>query len=282
MKIAVLSGKGGTGKTFISTNMALAVENCSYVDCDVEEPNGFLFLKPRLIEKVPVYVEVPKFDLDKCVGCRACVSFCNFNALAFIKGKPKVFPEVCHSCLGCKLVCQSAAIDFMKRPIGSIEKGLSSTVETYTGILNNDEATGVEIIRKLLKLTADTEKLVIYDCPPGSACSVMESIKTADYCLLVAEPTAFGVQNLSLVTKLAKMFKKPCAIVINKALDDNRLVEDFASRENIDILLKIPFDKEIGSKNSNGEPSVSNKKIKDMFSSLYKRILSNYKESGTK
>lgn len=277
MKIAVLSGKGGTGKTFVSTNLSSAVLNCTYVDCDIEEPNGFLFLKPKIIDKKKVYVDVPEIDFSKCIGCRKCVSFCKFNALAFIKGAPKVFPEICHSCGGCKIACKSDAISYSKRPIGVIEFGKSSKLKTLTGILNNDEATGVPIIKELLSY-ADADENVIIDCPPGSACSVMESIKTCDCCLLIAEPTAFGVENLKLVAKLAKMFGKPCSIVINKYMDDNDIIENFAKKNNIDIILKIPFDEDIGSLNSQGKLAIENECFKNKFLSLYEEIVSSYEK----
>jgi MinD superfamily P-loop ATPase len=216
MKIAVLSGKGGTGKTFVSVNLASSVPESVYVDCDVEEPNGHLFFKPKEVEERKISVKIPVIDHKKCDGCRACIEFCRFNALAFVGGKVKVFNEVCHSCGGCKLVCPKEAITEIDKVIGEVQKGVSGNNIVYTGILKIGEVSGVPIIKELLEENKNTEAEVFIDCPPGSACVVMESIKDADYCVLVAEPTAFGLHNLNLVYELVKIFKKPYGVIINK------------------------------------------------------------------
>lgn len=265
MRIAVLSGKGGTGKTFVSVNMAYAKGKSVYIDCDVEEPNGRLFLKPhlKLLEKVNVMV--PAVDAQKCTGCRKCVDFCKFNALAYIKNKLLIFQELCHACKGCVMLCPENAISDVRRYIGYIEQGISKEVEVRTGILNTGESTGVPIIRKLLS-NLPLDGTVIIDCPPGSACSVMESIKGADYCLLVAEPTVFGIHNLDMVYNLVKLFKKPHALVVNKEMagrsetqncspcnmGDQSLIEKYCMEHEIEIIASIPYDAELGLANSKG------------------------------
>ncbi|ADU26149.1 4Fe-4S binding protein [Ethanoligenens harbinense] len=272
MRIAVLSGKGGTGKTFVSSNLAAAIQDFTYLDCDVEEPNGHLFLKPKVMNAWTVSVPVPEFDAEKCSGCRKCVEFCRYHALAFIKGKPRLFPEICHSCGGCSLLCPSGAITETERAIGVIEKGNAEGVAVFTGTLQNGEATGVPIIRKLIR-SAPTTGNVIIDCPPGSACAVMESIVNADYCLLVAEPTRFGLHNLSLVTQLVQLFQKQCGIVVNKAVGAEDLIEQFASTQHIPVLCKIPYDAHLGALNAEGMLAVKEERYKKLFVNLYHRIL---------
>ncbi|MGE4354531.1 MAG: 4Fe-4S binding protein, partial [Oscillospiraceae bacterium] len=198
--VAVLSGKGGTGKTLVSVNLASAAGKAVYIDCDVEEPNGHLFFKPEVSSEEDVTVKIPVVDENRCSGCRKCVDFCKFNALAFIKNKPFLFEEVCHSCGGCALLCPEKAISEKETVIGKVRKGLSLGVAVATGIMNTGQASGIPIIKRLLSEIPSADAVPVFiDCPPGSACIVMESIKDADYCILVAEPTIFGVHNLSMV-----------------------------------------------------------------------------------
>ena len=273
MRIAVLSGKGGTGKTFVSVNLSCTAEKAVYVDCDVEEPNGHLFLKPARIAGTPVTVMVPAVDMNKCTGCRKCVDFCKYNALALVTGKLLIFHEVCHSCGGCVLFCPTKAIAEKERRIGTIEEGRSGGVTVLTGCLDTGEVSGVPIIKGLMKKLPREGNIVI-DCPPGSACIVMESIKDADYCVLVAEPTLFGVHNLGMVYELVKLFNKPFGVVLNKCLDEENPAEKFCFENNIMILCRIPFDNELGTLNSNAEIAVNkDKKYRDMFSSLLKTVL---------
>lgn len=252
MKIAVLSGKGGTGKTLVSVNLAVAAVDAAYVDCDVEEPNGHLFLKPQKLETTQVTVPVPEVDEALCNGCRVCVDFCKFNALAFIKNKPVLFPEVCHSCGGCVKLCPQKAMTEKPKEVGYVQQGISGRVRFYGGTMKTGETSGVPILRELFRLTAKEEGLSVYDCPPGSACMVMESIKDADYCVLVAEPTIFGSHNLSLVHELVKVFKKKFGVVLNKCTEGENPSETFCSENGITILGKIPLDYELGALNSEG------------------------------
>lgn len=283
MNIAVLSGKGGTGKTLVSVNLAAAATSSTYIDCDVEEPNGHLFFKPEGVKEESVTVPIPKADENLCVGCRKCVEFCNFNALAYIKDKLIVFDEVCHSCGGCMLVCPEKALTETEKVIGKIVKGISDEVSVHTGILNIGEASGVPIINRLLsEHKAEANQLTVIDCPPGSACVVMESIKDADYCVLVAEPTLFGVHNLNMVYELVTLFNKPFGVVLNKCLDGANPAEQFCIEKNIKILERIPFDSELGSLNSNAEIAVrKNEKYRKLFSSLLDTVLKEVRYEAT-
>ena len=274
MRIAVLSGKGGTGKTLVSVNLAAIAKTSTYIDCDVEEPNGHLFFKPESVQEEEISVKIPKVNDEICNGCRKCVDFCKFNALAYIKDKLIVFDDVCHSCGGCILVCPEKVLTEKEKVIGKVRKGVSSQVTVWTGILNTGEATGIPIIKKLLvKESSEANKQIFIDCPPGSACIVMESIKDADYCVLVAEPTVFGVHNLNMVYELVKLFNKSFGVVLNKCLEDENPAEKFCLEKNIKILGRIPFDNELGTLNSNAEIAVNkNEKYRELFSSLLKAV----------
>ena len=287
MNIAVLSGKGGTGKTLLSVNMAATSKSATYIDCDVEEPNGYLFFKPEEIVEENVSVKIPEVDKELCSGCRKCVDFCKFNALAFIKKAPIVFGDICHSCGGCSLLCPENAITEKDKVIGKIEKGKSQGIDVYTGILNTGEVSGVPIIEKLLEENRKSssngevsnniegnERLSIIDCPPGSACIVMESIKDADFCVLVAEPTAFGAHNLEMVYELVSLFGKPFGVVLNKCLDGENPSEEFCKEKGIKILGRVPFEKELGELNSNAKIAA---RESERYNKLFKNILETVK-----
>lgn len=271
--IAVLSGKGGTGKTLVSVNLAAAADEAVYIDCDVEEPNGHLFFKPEDIKEEEIKIKIPTVDKQKCNGCRACVDFCKFNALAYVAGNLIVFDDVCHSCGGCVLLCPQKALAEREKVIGKVQRGSSDNVKVYTGILNTGEASGVPIIKNLLRDIDKEDELTFIDCPPGSACIVMESIKDADYCILVAEPTLFGVHNLQMVYELVKLFNKPCGVVLNKCLETLNPSEEFCIQNDIQIIGKIPFESELGILNSNAQIAVrESEKYCKMFSSLLDKL----------
>ena len=273
MRIAVLSGKGGTGKTLVSVNLAASAKKAAYIDCDVEEPNGHLFFKPQGVKERAVTVKIPQVENSLCDGCRKCVDFCNFNALAHIKDKLIIFEEICHSCGGCVLVCPRKALSEKEKAIGKVQIGTSENVTIFTGILNTGEASGVPIIKQLLFEDKPKSDIEIIDCPPGSACIVMESIKDADFCVLVAEPTLFGMHNLNMVYELVKLFNKPFAVVLNKCIEGRNPSEQFCLDNNIKILCKIPFDNELGTINSKAKIAVrENEKYNALFSSLLTKI----------
>ncbi|MFZ7134181.1 MAG: 4Fe-4S binding protein [Eubacteriales bacterium] len=280
MKIAVLSGKGGTGKTIISVNLASMIEGSTYIDCDVEEPSGHLFFKPKSIQGEEITFRIPFVKEELCVGCRACVDFCKYNALAYIN-KLIVFEEVCHSCGGCMIFCPQEAIGEKEKKVGVILKGYSENINIITGMLNTGEQSGIPIIKKMLEHSS-MDGLTWIDCPPGSSCAVMESIKNADFCILVAEPSLFGVHNLEMVSDLVKFFHKPYGVVLNKCLRGKNSAEVFCLSKGIKILGEIPFDKQLGEINSNAKISVrENKTYEKMFYSLLQSILNEVQNETT-
>ena len=273
MKIAILSGKGGAGKTFTAVNLASVIGDAVYVDCDVEEPNGRLFLKPDNVNTHEVYTLLPKFDEEKCIGCKKCVDFCKFNALVYIKDKPIVFKEICHSCGGCEIVCPKGAVSEEKRPVGIIEVGKHKEVKSVTGVLNFGEASGVPVINEAIRTGDSLGDTVILDCPPGSACSVMESVEGADYCIIVAEPTAFGFHNFKMVYELVTLLNKPCGVVINKEDMPYEPLEQFCKDNGVPVLLHIPYSKEIAKLSGEGHIyAEENEAGKEMFKTLLGRI----------
>jgi MinD superfamily P-loop ATPase len=273
VKLAVLSGKGGTGKTLVSVNLAAVAKDSVYVDCDVEEPNGHLYFKPTEIETETVAIKNPIVDEDLCLGCRKCVDFCKFNALAAIVNKLLVFDDICHSCGGCIMLCPSKALTEKDKVIGKIKTGISEEVKVISGILNTGEASGIPIIKELMKKTADEKRMTLIDCPPGSACIVMESIQDADYCIMVAEPTVFGLHNLQLVLELVKLFNKPYGVVINKCMTGENLIETFCIENKIKVLSKIPFESDLGTINSDGEIVAKSEKYNGLFSELLQAVV---------
>ncbi|MBM6829293.1 ATP-binding protein [Anaerotignum lactatifermentans] len=273
MRLAVLSGKGGTGKTFVSVNLAAAAKKAVYIDCDVEEPNGRLFFRPQQVSSAEVHTLLPVFDGSKCDGCKKCVEFCRFHALVYIKEKPMIFPDVCHSCGGCALVCPQQAVSEEKRSVGVIETGASENVAVVTGILNMGEASAVPVIREALRKGYENEDLTVIDCPPGSSCSVMESVSAADYAVFVAEPTAFGFHNFQMVYELVRLLKKPCGVILNKADGPYPPLEDFCKKENIPLLHVFPFSEELAALGAEGKIAVrENETLKQTFQNILKKI----------
>ena len=274
MRIAVLSGKGGTGKTLLSVNMAVVADKSKYIDCDVEEPNGHLFLKPEEVISRDITVEVPVVEQGRCNGCRVCVEFCKFNALAYVNDKLTIFDEICHSCGGCTLLCPEDALTEEDRIIGRVERGISQNVTVISGILNTGEAIGIPIIEDLLMEDLEEGEIHMIDSPPGSSCAVMESIRDVDYCILVAEPTLFGLHNLDIVYELVKLFHKPHGVVLNKCLDGEKAAERFCIERGMKILGKIPFDRELGNINSEGLIAArEDKEYEGLFSKLLEKVI---------
>lgn len=270
MKIACLSGKGGTGKTLVAVNLAFAAGNCTYVDCDVEEPNGRLFLKAENVKTESVNTLLPEFHADSCIGCKKCVEFCRFHALMYVREKPMVFAEVCHSCGGCMLVCPEGAITEREKPVGRIETGSYGAIKVVTGILNPAEASGVPVIRRAL---GQAGEMAVIDCPPGSACSVMESVMDADYCLLVTEPTAFGFHNFRMVYELVTLLGKPCGVIMNRVNEPYEPLDRFCEEMRLPVLGRIPYHAGIAAMAAEGQiVAEKDAGLRDLFCGVLSRI----------
>ena len=270
MKIAVLSGKGGAGKTFVSTNLAYVHGNALYADTDVEEPDGYLYFKDEKVKESICNEMLPVFDAEKCTGCRECVKHCAFNALAYIARKPLVFDEVCHSCGLCKIVCPEGAVSEGVKEVGKVIYGR----KTIYGLMNTGIASAVPLIANVLDEAEKYEASdIVIDCPPGSSCAVMESIKNVDYSIVVAEPTEFGIHNFLMIKELMETLHKNYGVVINKApLEETRL--DSILKENgIEVLMRIPFSKEIADVSNSGIIASSvDADVKAEFLGLWDRI----------
>jgi len=267
--IAFLSGKGGTGKTFISTNFANAIDSSSYVDTDVEEPNGEVFFRTDKKENKPVLVKIPRFNYDKCTGCRACADFCKFNAIIFIK-KPFLVTEICHSCGGCYQVCEFDAITLVDKEIGSVDESIYKGHKIVSGKMNVGEMSGTPIIKQAKNVIKNG--LVAIDCPPGSSCLLLEAIHDVNYCVLVVESTNFGFHNFKMVYEVCKKINIPVGIIVNKYDGENKLIFDFAKNENINILDVFPFDKEINRITSSGGLITDLAEYKSRFEEILKKI----------
>jgi len=277
MIISVASGKGGTGKTTVSTNLALGIKDTQFFDCDVEEPNANIFIKANLQESEDVTVSFPEINFEKCDFCEKCSEFCAYNALAVVPSKVLVFPELCHSCGGCKLVCPKDAISWNKRTIGKVEHGKSNDIDFYHGLLNVGEMQAVPVI-KALKKKIDKSKNVIIDVPPGTSCPVIESINSSDYCILVTEPTPFGLHDLKLAVEVVRHLNLPFGVIINRDGVGDKKVELYCKNEKIPILLKIPERKEIAHLYSKGIALVKDSyEWNEKFGQVFNRILEEVK-----
>jgi MinD superfamily P-loop ATPase len=274
MIISIASGKGGTGKTTVATNLALAVEkNIQLLDCDVEEPNAHLFIRPEIYKKEPVALPVPEIDTNKCTFCGKCSDLCQFKAIAVIPDTTILtFPELCHSCGGCWEVCPEGAVAQAKRELGFIEFGNRDNVEFIHGRMKVGEAMAPPIIKKV-RFYTDPDKLTIIDAPPGTSCPVIESMRNTDFVLLVTEPTPFGLHDLKLAFEAVKTLKIPTGLVINRMGLGNDKVREFADQSGLPFLMGIPFDRKIAEAYSNGEMIVDIlPEYRQKFRELYRRI----------
>lgn len=240
MKIAVASGKGGTGKTTLSVALArIFPGTVQLLDCDVEEPNVSLFLDPQITEKHDVTVGVPAVDSTLCVGCGACVRACRFNAIALAGDLPMMFSDLCHSCGGCILACPHQALSEKAFSVGQLAVGQSGSVQVIEGRLRIGCAMGPPVIRAV-KRRSTVEYPVLCDCPPGTACSMITAVHDADFVLLVTEPTPFGLHDLKLAVETVRLLNLPFGVVINRSGQGDDRVEKWCEREKIEILLQIP------------------------------------------
>ena len=257
MQIAIASGKGGTGKTTVATNLAYFLreyeqKNVTLIDCDVEEPNSHLFFNPIWQTSEKITVPVPIVNHDNCTGCGKCADICEFNAIACIKGKVLVFPELCHGCGGCVLVCPEGAITEGEREIGYAEAGESNGLKIKHGRLRVGEAMSPPLI-KAVRGSISKDELVLIDCPPGTSCPVIQAIRDCDFVLLITEPTPFGLNDLKLAVEMVRELGLPFAVGINRSTIGDRAVWDYCAEENIPIILEIPNDRQIAEAYSRGK-----------------------------
>jgi len=254
MKIAVASGKGGTGKTTISVNLAMSLPPpVQLLDCDVEEPNAHIFLKPQETNLIDVSRMVPDVDLDKCDYCGACGDICEFKAITVLKGATVMtFHEMCHGCKGCVMVCPHQAIRSEAHLFGQLVKGKARHVECIHGILNVGEAMSPPLINRV-KQEIWSEGVSIIDAPPGTSCPMIETVRYSDYVILVTEPTPFGLNDLTLAVEAVRFLNIPFGIVINRSDIGDQRVVDYAKKEQIPILMEIPHRRDIAIAYSKGE-----------------------------
>lgn len=258
MIISVASGKGGTGKTLVATSLALSLSDnykLQLLDCDVEEPNANILLHLAVNQSQPVYIPIPKVDETKCTYCGKCAEVCAYNAIAVLKEKVLVFPELCHGCGACSYLCPESAITEEGREIGIVERGDSGNLELIQGKINVGEAMAPPVIREVKKYI-DPANIVIIDVPPGTSCPVVEAVKGSGFCLLVTEPTPFGLNDLSLAVEVVRKLGISCGVVINRVGIGGEEVERYCHREGIPILLRIPLDRNIAMLYSQGIPLI--------------------------
>jgi MinD superfamily P-loop ATPase len=269
MKIAIASGKGGTGKTTVAVGLAAVLAEMGtdvvYVDCDVEEPNGHLFLRPDIRETVKATLPYPVVDNERCISCGKCQEICRYKAILLILEKPLVFPEMCHACGGCALVCPAGAITEAERDIGVIETGESRGIQFIHGRLNVGQILSPPLIRQV-KTRIPNGGTAILDCPPGTSCPVVTAVRGADYTLLVTEPTPFGLNDLRLAVDMVREMQIPYGVFINRADIGTSDTEKYCEKNAIPILGRIPDDRRVAVAYSRGE-------LLDILLSLYGNVL---------
>jgi MinD superfamily P-loop ATPase len=274
MKVAIASGKGGTGKTTVAVNLAAVTEGpVTYVDCDVEEPNGHIFLKPTIETSKAVGIPVPVVDMEKCTGCGRCAEVCRYNAIACIKGKVLVFAEMCHGCGGCASACPVHAISETDHIIGVVEKGHANGIGFVQGRLNVGVAMSPPLIRAV-KRASPSDGTVILDAPPGTSCPVIAAVRDSDFVVLVTEPTPFGLHDLKLAVETIRQIDIPFGVVINRCdIGDDRVTE-YCRGEHVPILLDIPDDRRIAEAYSCGNLVVDVlPEYRQTFRTLVERII---------
>ena len=273
MIISIASGKGGTGKTTVATNLAVSIgSDVQLLDCDVEEPNCHLFINPVVEAEKTVYTPVPQIDEEKCTFCKKCAEICRFKAIIVIGKTVLTFPELCHSCGGCVEVCPEKAVTETGRELGTIEIGHKNNLHFVHGRLRIGEAMSPPLIRNVRSYTR-SDQLTIIDAPPGTSCPVIAAMKGADFVLMVTEPTPFGLHDLQLAVEAVKLLGIPSGLVINRSDIGYDRVRTYAEQENLPILMEIPFDRRIAEAYSKGKLIVEEMpEWKEKFLGLYRQI----------
>jgi len=254
--VAIASGKGGTGKTTVAVNLALAVEEpVCLLDCDVEEPNCHIFLNPNIQGREAIGIPVPVVNEAKCTACGECGHFCQYHAIVSLKTRPIVFPELCHGCGGCAKVCPTGAISEVEHEIGFVETGGRGTVRLVMGCLNVGLPMSPPLIRAVKRHIVDGGPVII-DCPPGTSCPVIAAIRGSDFIVLVTEPTPFGLNDLMLAVETVRQIGIPFAVIVNRADSGDGRVADYCRRESIRVLLEVPEDRRVAEAYSRGRAAV--------------------------
>lgn len=279
MVIAVASGKGGTGKTTVATSLALALaesgRQVACLDCDVEAPNAHLFLRPALNSKKQVDLLIPEVDADVCTGCGDCAEACQFHAIVTLGGKTLVFPELCHGCGSCTLVCPEKAITEIPKPLGYLESGRANGGIFFAhGKLNIGEPMAVPVISQLKDWQEFPQSPIsIIDAPPGASCPVVESLRGADFVLLITEPTPFGLHDLRLAVQLTRELGIPAGVIVNRDGIGDDGVDVYCRESDVPILMRIPFDREFGAHLAQGKSLVEiAPEYMQRFTDLYSHI----------
>jgi MinD superfamily P-loop ATPase len=273
MIISIASGKGGTGKTTIATNLAVSLENKAQIlDCDVEEPNAHLFLNPVLDKTETITTPVPEINTDKCNLCGKCADICQFKAIVVIVKTVLTFHELCHSCGGCMEVCPEDAITEVGRELGVLQIGHRDKLKFADGKLRVGEAMAPPLIKRVRACT-DPDRITIIDAPPGTSCPVIAAMADTDFVLLVTEPTPFGLHDLKLAVGAVNILGIPAGLVINRSDMGDDKVREYAASVDLPILMEIPFDRKIAEAYSRGQLLVdAMPEFKEDFIKLYKRI----------
>ncbi len=272
MIVSVASGKGGTGKTSVAVNMALSLGNVQLLDCDVEEPNAHLLLHPNLQKTEPVYSLIPLVNKERCGHCGECSKFCQYNAIFATSEKTLVFPELCHSCGGCAMVCPNKAITWEKHRIGDLKFGSVGDLDLVYGELEVRKPMAVPVI-KAVKKCIQEGKNVILDSPPGTSCPFVETVRGSDFCVLVTEPTPFGLHDLKIAVEVLRRIEVPFGVVVNRAGLGDKKVYDYCKEENILAMLEIPYQRRIAELYSRGVPfSLEMPEWEEKFQVLYGEI----------
>ncbi|MBN2804419.1 MAG: ATP-binding protein [Deltaproteobacteria bacterium] len=280
MIISITSGKGGTGKTLISTNLAAYLVRsgmeATYADADAEEPNGHLFLNPVIVREEPSNVTVPYFKVEECSGCHACQKICSFNAIINFGKKVTVFEDLCHGCGACVLACKENSLGEKKRETGKISYGNAGGINFISGRLNIGESRVTPLIEDVVKKSSaeSNDSLLIIDSPPGTSCSAMAAAHNCDLMILVTEPTPFGLHDLKLAVEMGKALNRKMAAIINRSDLGTDDTLKYLNKNNIEILATIPFDKEIAVCGAKGRLAIdSSEQFKNEIASIAEHVV---------